>query len=150
MKKIVLSIACMFFVCCYCLGQDYFLIRHIGISDRHIPNLLITKEDTGRKVFKSDSTYFRNMFVTIIDLKKEEYEFLLATAYKREFLEKGFTDFNLGKFEIIYMNAGKKEQFFSESPRSSIYLKTIIDGIKQKLKNEKLLHYLEEIYRMII
>lgn len=149
MKKILFNIICIFFLCYYCSAQDYFLIRHVGISDRHIPKLLITKEDGNRKIFKSDSAFFKRMLVTIIDLKNDEYEFLQTITYRKDLLDTALSNTLLGSFEIVFVRRGKKEVFYTANPKSQVYIENIINGIEKSIKNEKLLIYLKKILELI-
>lgn len=149
MKKVLFILVPMFFLCCYSFSQNYISIKHIGIKDAYIPNLLIINENSNQNGLDSNSAYYKSLSPVVIKLDSNKYKTFKKVFYKKSFFEKGIKNIMLGTFEIVVGVGDKKRTLFISNLKSDAFFRLVLTELKKNSLDDKLIMNLELIVNSI-
>lgn len=153
MKKTLLLLLLLFFLWMNSFSQDFILIKHIDLSDKYLPALMINKKETVEiKLFNYDSichTFTGRLSCNNIELDSIRYQ-----AFKKLMMNTiastgatarvGYTD-----FRIIIVSGKKKKYLYTSNKRSVAFLTELSKRVEQKNLDSNLLIKLRYILKYL-
>jgi len=148
MKKFSLVFVPVFFLYCYALSQNFIIIRHIGLSDSYIPDLLIKNGEINQSLL--DSNYHKKSYLVNIELDSNRFQTFKKILIKKKFLDKYVKNLAHGTYEILMVTWDKKETFYISNLKSRLFFEMVInDAKKNGFNGSDLVLHLEEIARKL-
>ena len=144
MKKLLLFISLLIgTICSY--SQDNILIDHIGIEDKPVGSILIKSK--GASLI--DSSSIDRDFVTIIDLKEDNYTIFKKLILQNKYLQDTAVSVNYGSFSVTLFKDSKKQKFYVSSLLSATFFSELLKQLELLQFESELISNLKRIlYRI--